>query len=67
ALSVALGFMVLVFSDFIPVISMGVLMMGTMIFSTIGALIILPVLIFIIQPKFITRQNGDEALIPVKP
>jgi len=57
AISVALGFLVLVFSEFIPVISMGILMMGTMIFSTIGALIILPVLITIIQPNFIKKQN----------
>jgi uncharacterized protein len=57
AISVALGFLVLVFSEFIPVISMGILMMGTMIFATFGALIILPVLITIIQPNFIKKQN----------
>ncbi|MCP4754968.1 MAG: MMPL family transporter [Proteobacteria bacterium] len=59
ALSVALGFMVLVFSDFIPVISMGVLMMGTMLFSTTGALIILPALIYVIKPSFIKKANGE--------
>ena len=58
ALSVALGFMVLVFSDFIPVIAMGVLMMGTMLFSTVGALIILPAVIYVTRPRFIQRQNG---------
>ncbi len=58
AISVAFGFLVLVFSEFIPVISMGVLTMGTMIFSTLGALIILPILITIIKPGFIKKQNG---------
>jgi len=58
AISVALGFFVLVFSDFIPVISMGVLMIGTMVFSTLGALIILPALIYVIKPNFIKKQNG---------
>lgn len=67
ALSVALGFSVLVFSDFLPVIAMGVLMVGTMLFSTLGALIVLPVLIFIIKPRFITNQVFDSPKIMTRP
>ncbi len=62
AVSVALGFMVLVFSEFIPVIAMGVLMTGTMVFSTIGALIILPVLIVLINPGFIKKEHEKNRI-----
>ncbi len=65
AVSVALGFMVLVFSEFIPVIALGVLMTGTMVFSTIGALIILPVLIILINPSFIKKQNENNHIAAV--
>lgn len=60
AISVTLGFMVLIFSDFIPITQMGFLMMGTMLFSTLGAMIILPIMIVIIQPSFIKKQNGNN-------
>lgn len=52
ALSVSFGFLVLVFSDFVANISMGLLMAGTMVYSSLGALILLPAIIFVLKPKF---------------
>jgi uncharacterized protein len=52
AISVSLGFLVLVFSDLTGNISMGVLMAGTMVYSSIGALYFLPAVMFVTKPKF---------------
>lgn len=52
ALSVSLGFLVLIFSDFIHNIAMGVLMAGTMLYSSLGALSLLPAMILVFKPKF---------------
>lgn len=53
ALSVALGFLVLLFSEFATNINLGILMACTMVFSSIGALVILPALILVTKPKFV--------------
>jgi uncharacterized protein len=59
ALSVSLGFLVLVFSDFTHNISMGLLMAGTMVYSSIGALVLLPAVMFITKPKFFFDKKGN--------
>jgi len=55
AVSVALGFIVLMFSSFEPLVSLGMLVAITMLTSSIGALVVLPVLLGIFKPKFIER------------
>ncbi len=62
ASAVALGFLVLVFSVFVPQIMMGILMAATMLFSSIGALVLLPAIILLTKPKYLTRLSP----IPVK-
>jgi len=59
ATAVALGFLVLVFSVFLPQSMMGILMAATMLFSSIGALILLPALILLSRPKYLTRLETD--------
>ncbi|MDX2470715.1 MAG: MMPL family transporter [SAR324 cluster bacterium] len=62
ATSVALGFLVLMLSDFVSNISMGMLMAGTMIYSSFGALVMLPALIIWTRPKFISKHTAfDES------
>lgn len=55
AVSVALGFIVLMFSSFEPLVSLGMLVAITMLTSSIGALVVLPVLLGIFKPKFIEK------------
>ncbi|QEN05966.1 RND family transporter [Thiospirochaeta perfilievii] len=55
AVSVALGFMVLVFSNFIVLRYIGVLVAIIMITSSLAALTILPILLKIFKPKFILK------------
>ena len=62
ATSVSLGFLVLVFSDFTHNISMGVLMAGTMGYSSIGALYFLPAVMFITKPKFFFEKKVQETI-----
>lgn len=60
ATAVALGFLVLVFSVFLPQMMMGILMAATMLFSSIGALILLPALILLTKPKYLTRLSAES-------
>ena len=62
AAAVALGFLVLIFSVFVPQTMMGILMAATMFFSSIGALILLPSLILLIKPKFLTRLSSEAVI-----
>lgn len=55
AISVALGFLVLVFSNFEPLVSLGILVAITMFTSSMAALVVLPVLLAIFKPKFIRK------------
>lgn len=55
AVSVALGFLVLAFSNFEPLVSLGILVAITMLTSSMGALVVLPVLLGIFKPKFIEK------------
>ena len=55
AVSVAAGFAVLLFSNFYPLVNLGLLVMLTMITSSIAAMTILPALLNLFQPDFISK------------
>ncbi len=59
AVSVAFGFLVLVFSSFHDLVKMGSFIAFTMFTSSAGTMIFLPVLINTISPKFLKR-NGHS-------
>ena len=54
AASVALGFLVLVFSSFVGLIKLGSFTAFTMFTSSAGTILLLPVLINTIKPRFLT-------------
>ncbi|MGM0499116.1 MAG: MMPL family transporter [Bacillota bacterium] len=56
AISVAAGFLVLLFSNFYPLIYLGFLIAVTMVTSSIASLTILPLLLNIFKPKFISKE-----------
>jgi len=58
ALSVAMGFSVLIFAKLIPIQRFGWLTATTMLFSSFGAITFLPALILITRAKFIGNFNG---------
>ncbi len=62
AFSVALGFLVLIFSSFLPLIKLGIFIALTMVTSAAGTLIILPVLINTIKPAFLRKYDVAEKL-----
>ncbi|MCK8827521.1 MMPL family transporter [Natroniella acetigena] len=67
ALSVAAGFAVLLFSNFNPLVDLGLLVAITMLTSSLAAMTILPALLNIFKPKFISRQkSGIRSQEPVK-
>lgn len=55
AISVAAGFMVLVFSNFYPLVYLGLLIALTMFTSSLAALTILPLLLNVFKPAFISK------------
>ena len=55
AISVAAGFMVLLFSNFYPLVYLGLLIAVTMFSSSMAALTILPLMLNIFKPKFIQK------------
>ncbi|MCG8570394.1 MAG: MMPL family transporter, partial [Spirochaetes bacterium] len=55
ATSVGLGFAVLIFSNFSPLIDTGILTAIIMATSSIGAMTLLPTLLNIFKPKFLTK------------
>ncbi|MBN2544228.1 MAG: RND family transporter [Spirochaetes bacterium] len=55
AVAVALGFLVLVFSNFLPLVSFGSFVAFTMFTSSLASMTILPILLNIFKPKFISR------------
>ncbi|MCX7024870.1 MAG: MMPL family transporter [Spirochaetes bacterium] len=64
AVSVAAGFLVLMFSQFNPVVFMGFLVALTMFTSSLAAMTLLPVLLNMFKPKFIARpERADAAAI----
>ncbi|MCP4756708.1 MAG: MMPL family transporter [Proteobacteria bacterium] len=59
ATAVALGFLVLLFSIFVPQMMMGLLMCATMFFSSLGALTLLPAIILVTRPKFLEKVKME--------
>lgn len=55
AVSVALGFAVLIFSNFNPINNLGLLICITMTTSSMGSMILLPILLNLFKPKFISK------------
>ena len=56
AISVAAGFLVLLFSNFYPLIYLGFLIAVTMFTSSIASLTILPLLLNLFKPQFISKE-----------
>ncbi|MGM0602315.1 MAG: MMPL family transporter [Bacillota bacterium] len=56
AISVAAGFLVLLFSNFYPLIYLGFLIAVTMVTSSIASLTILPLLLNLFKPQFISKE-----------
>jgi predicted RND superfamily exporter protein len=57
ALSVGAGFVVLMLSQFVILRELGLLICLTMIISALVSLTVIPVLLSIIKPKFISKEN----------
>jgi len=55
ALSVGLGFLVMVFSNFLPLVNFGALVALTMFTASFSAMTLLPVMLNIFKPKFISK------------
>ncbi len=56
AISVAAGFMVLLFSNFYPLVYLGLLISVTMFTSSLAAMSILPLLLNLFKPAFISKE-----------
>ena len=57
AISVALGFLVLAFSQFVPLQVMGEMIALTMITSSLASLTVLPAILITFKPKYLTKNN----------
>lgn len=55
ALAVGLGFAVLIFSSFTPLVNLGILLAVVMFTSSMGALVLLPVILNTFDPKFLRK------------
>ncbi|HBI36282.1 MAG: hypothetical protein A2015_05440 [Spirochaetes bacterium GWF1_31_7] len=55
ASAVGLGFAVMLFSSFVPLIHLGILASLVMVTSSLGALMLLPVILNIFDPKFLRK------------
>lgn len=65
ALTVGLGFLVLLFSDIIPLINMGAIMFLTLSLTAISTLVLIPATFSFLKPAFLTKNqtaSGNEAL-----
>jgi len=58
ATAVAFGFLVFTFSNFLPLVNFGILIALTMLTSSLSAMTLLPVLLNIFKPKFISKISG---------
>ncbi|WP_018250091.1 MMPL family transporter [Orenia marismortui] len=67
AVSVAAGFAVLLFSNFNPLVNLGLLVSITMVTSSVASMTVLPVLLNIFKPKFISNKGmideGNDSLV----
>jgi predicted RND superfamily exporter protein len=62
ALSVIIGFAVLLLSGFVPIYFFGFLIVLSIVACLLGALILIPVVTLIIKPAFIKKRRKNEAL-----
>lgn len=62
AIAVAIGFLVLMASNFMPLIRLGGLVALTMMTTSLGSLIFLPVLLVLLKPKFIGGIPVEETV-----
>ena len=60
ALSVAFGFMVLLFSQFVPLIKMGGMIALTMFVSSFVSLTVLPVIMIQLKPKYLLKNQSPK-------
>ncbi|PRX26639.1 hypothetical protein BX659_1193 [Orenia metallireducens] len=60
AVSVATGFAVLLFSNFNPLVNLGLLVSITMFSSSVASMTVLPILLNLIKPKFISKNSRVE-------
>ncbi len=67
ALSVVIGFAVLVISAFFPVRFFGLLVAISILASLIGALVVLPALCLVLRPKYFEPSEGRAAGKPTAP
>ncbi len=65
AVSVAAGFLVLLASDMGATQSMGTLMAGTMAYSSLAALTLLPAVIFVTKPKFLGKYSEEKPALEI--
>ncbi len=56
ATSVALGFLVMIFSTFVPLIRLGALVAAVMFISSSVSMIVLPAILVTLRPKFATKS-----------
>jgi predicted RND superfamily exporter protein len=64
ALSVVLGFAVLVISAFYPVRFFGLLVAVSILASLAGALVVLPTLVIVLRPKFLEPRHAARDDVP---
>ncbi len=64
AAAVAFGFSVLLLSEFVTNMMMGILMAGTMFFSSLGALTLLPAIVLITRPRFLEKIEVETVADP---
>ncbi len=67
ALSVIVGFSVMMFSNFLPIFFFGFLLTISITSCLVGALAILPVLVTTFQPSFLGRPAGDGTASVAEP
>jgi len=57
ALAVSLGFLILTFSNFAPLVRMGLLVSITMVVSSLGSIVLIPAFLKMFRPKFIKLKS----------
>ncbi|MFN3134290.1 MAG: efflux RND transporter permease subunit [Candidatus Kryptonium sp.] len=66
ALSVALGFAVLIFANVIPLQRLGILILLTMLLSAGATLILMPAIILVTKPKFLKKMISKAEIEKLK-
>ncbi|MEA1911172.1 MAG: MMPL family transporter, partial [Spirochaetota bacterium] len=62
AVSVAVGFLSLTISGFVPIRQMGILFAVSMIFASLSSLIVLPIILNKLKPKFLIDKHSGVTL-----